>query len=104
MCPRLLVPAFLPVVAAGLFAAFVAAPGPSRRQPEPANLVRLRDAYLSGVTHRGLIARYERDGEYSGTLWVGRAWTDAPPKKLSASRCIRRCSPTPRTAGLVAWC
>ncbi len=81
MLQRLMISAFVPLVVAGLLTAYLAAPGQGRRQSEPSNLVRLREAYLDDVTHRGLIARYERDGAYSGTLWVGQAWADASQKE-----------------------
>ena len=81
MLQRLMVSAFLTAVVAGLLTAYLATPGQGRRQPEPPLLVRLRKAYLNDVTHRGLIVRYERDGAYSGTLWVGRAWADAHEKE-----------------------
>ncbi len=77
MLQRLMSSAFLTVAVAGLLTAYLAWGGQSRRQPEPPRLVRLRQAYLNDVTRRGLIVRYERDGAYSGTLWVGRAWADA---------------------------
>jgi hypothetical protein len=77
---RLAVSAFLALGVAGLFAAYLARCDQGRRT-EPPGLVRLRKAYLSGITERGLIARYERDGERSGTLWVGPAWADASNKE-----------------------